>query len=124
LRCPFFWGSSVQDFKKSEHKLTLNSKGGVESINGHEPFGVDGDIPKTKFQDFSIFFSGKELHIDPKWYQDCYQVELSDKKLNLKASQNGKEALLTLTASSGAGHYTATWILESNSDISRVVTYP
>jgi hypothetical protein len=114
----------VNDFKKSEHKLVLNSNGGVELINGHVPFGVDGDAPKTKFQDFSVFFSGNKLKIDPKWYQDCYQAELSTDKISLKVSQNGREILLSLAASGGAGHYTATWIIERNGDISRVVTYP
>ena len=104
--------------------MTFNPKGGLQFINGHDPFGVDGDIPTRKFNDFSIFFAGKKLNVDPKWHQDYYQVELNKANLSLKVSQSGKEILLSLHASSGSGAYTATWILERTGKVSRVITYP
>ncbi len=114
----------VGQFKKDDHKLIFNSKGGVQSINGHEPYGVDGNVPKSKFHEFAIFFSGNKFQIDPKWYQDCYQADLNKDKLSLNVSQSGKEILLSLASSGGGGAYTATWIMEQTGNIARVITGP
>jgi hypothetical protein len=122
-------------FIRSNHKLTFPTKqylkkhqispgvaaSLVTKVDGREPLGTDGTVPRVELELMVVAFEGKKVIVPRSLYADCFNPSLENEVFATKLNETGDSLLVFMAASDGAGRYQVMWILRKDGSHSRFV---
>ena len=112
-------------FERSKHTLTFAdqqylrrnqislAKGVsiVTKVDGREPLGTDGTIPRVEKASMTVNFSGKKIVVPRGLYADCFNPSFQKETFVAKLNDAGDSLLVFMAGSDAAGGYQIMWIL-------------
>ncbi|QYJ69133.1 hypothetical protein [Flavobacterium litorale] len=120
-----------RNFVKSEHKCFYSDdeyyhydKGiyNLELIDGKEPWGTDGNIPRMEYKNITIKIDGKTITLPEQSYKNLYEPNLSNTSVHYDTA---KDTLYIIANNSdGAGAYATVLIIENKKYKERVLEIP
>ncbi len=101
---------------------TSNEEKYVSKINGKQPWGTDGNIPKRKYKSITVQIGKKPVAIPKKELENLFEPNLNYSE----CYYDGQNEVLYLSAlnSDGAGGYAVLWIIEKGKYKNKIVTTP
>lgn len=100
-----------EDFKAAKHKLQYNTDHNfLETIDGKEAWGRDGNIPRRQYKGIRININGNSLEIPQEGLESLYEPNL-----NYTTAHYDKEndvLYIQSMNSDGAGAYLVLWRIE------------
>lgn len=109
------------EFKAAEHKLG-RKEGLLETIDGHEVHGTDGEVPSRTLT-LSATLDGKPVTLPAEATRDLYQPNLDSLIVLAPAGKQG-QALVAMMNSDGAGAYCVVWAFSGGKYAGRTVFLP
>lgn len=102
---------SLKPFNLNEHQVRRN-KGYVDKIDGMNPWGVDGGLPKMEISSMVLKIKGQSVTIPKNAFKDLYEIGLKD--MNIHFDNRGNIYIYFPLNSDGAGGYFGTWVIKDN----------
>jgi len=93
----------------------------VTKVDGREPLGVDGTVPRIEIESMVVFFDGRKIAIPQRFYSDCYNPNLGKNYFATKLNGEGDSLLVFMAGSDGAGGYEVMWVLRKDGHHSRFI---
>jgi hypothetical protein len=112
-----------QYLKKHEISLAkgVSRKSIVTRVDGREPLGTDGTMPRVEISSMTVSFSGTKIVVPQSLYADCFNPNLQKDTLAVKLNDAGDSLLVFMAGSDGGGVYQVMWILRKDGHHSRFV---
>jgi hypothetical protein len=113
-----------QAFIKSKHNIQYNEKA-VVKIDHKQPYGIDGELPKTEIKSISLKIGAAKVAIPKSAYFDLFEPSLNPREqvglgdLSVYCSKDGNRLYIMMQNSDGAGFYIATLIIVKKKYYSR-----
>jgi hypothetical protein len=109
----------ARQFISAQHHIQHDDDGWVEKIDGKQPRGVDGGLPKIGIKSLSLVINSNIIEIPKEDYADLYEPNL--RSLKLYTDKRGVIYIYMPSNSDGAGGYDAAWIIKENKYLKRYV---
>ncbi|MCI4666800.1 MAG: hypothetical protein MRZ79_01470 [Bacteroidia bacterium] len=93
-------------FTEENHKVERKERYGVVKIDGREPLGTDGGLPKNEFKWIKFVEGDKIMDISMSSVQHLYEPRMRTKSTKMFKGEDGTY-YLSMTNSDGAGAYVA-----------------
>lgn len=107
-------------FNKDEHKIDSVNSRYVEKIDGKNPYGIDGDVPRLEIKNIELKINSQEIEIPKQEYKDLFQPRL--RNLNLYLDNRGIIYIYMPGNSDGAGGYMVVWMIKKHRYLKRYVS--
>lgn len=109
------------DFQRANAKVIIDKSGFVQSINGKEFFGTDGEMPTRKYGFIEVRIGEDRISLPQEATENLFQPTLE----NSRAFYDAKKDILYISTmnSDGAGGYDVLWIIEKRKYKTRHVFY-
>jgi hypothetical protein len=109
----------ARQFISAQHHIQRDDDGWVEKIDGKQPRGVDGGLPKIGIKSLSLVINSNIIEIPKEDYADLYEPNL--RSLKLYTDKRGVIYIYMPSNSDGAGGYDAIWIIKEKKYLKRYV---
>jgi hypothetical protein len=107
----------LKNFEPTAHKISRNSGGYVELIDGLEPFGVDGGVPKKEIISIQLTINGQSVKIPRGLYRNLYEMTLE----NVRLRRYNNDIYFDMPMNSdGAGSWGAVWVIRDGRIIKKI----
>lgn len=100
---------TTKKFDKSQHTFTYGNKV-IKEIDNKQPYGSDGDMPKTEYQSIKVEFGDTVLLLPKEALQNLFEPNLDYTEVNYD-EENDILYIQSLN-SDGAGGYSVLWVIE------------
>ena len=96
----------------------------VETIDGHEVYGTDGELPHNQVSKFRVVWNEQPISIPNKLYIDCYEPNFDGENgfIKVVSSPERAEILIQMQGSDGGGAYEVWWIIPKKGEPSRFIS--
>jgi len=102
------------------HQTTLSGTAAlVTKIDGRDPLGVDGTIPRVEIRSVLLSFDGVQVQVPRRLYSDCYNPNFGKNYLATKFGDDGESLLVFMAGGDAAGSYQVIWVLRKDGHHSR-----
>jgi len=112
----------TESFISAKHKIERDKEGYVIRIDGKQPKGTDGNLPKIGLTYISVKVNGKDVFIPAGTYKDLFEPEI--KSFNVYFDKKGIIYLYMPFNSDGAGGYFVAWTIKNGKYSKRYVDSP
>jgi hypothetical protein len=112
----------TDSFFPGGHKIEKNKEGFVVKIDGKEPKGTDGNLPKVGMTYLSLRMNGKDVFIPSNAYKDLFEPGIAT--FNVYFDKKGTIYLYMPFNSDGAGGYFVAWAIKDGKYLKRYVDSP
>ncbi len=110
---------TMAPFLAKGHVITKDESGNVLKIDGREPNGTDGGLPRTKLTGLVLTLNGQAVAIPASVYSDIYEPGL--KSFNVYFDKKGRIYLYMPDNSDGAGAYYVVWVVKEGKYLKRYI---
>lgn len=111
-----------QDFLIEQHEIERSSEGFVRKIDGKNPLGVDGGLPRKEV--VSVLITSEEggfLDLPEAAIKGIFEPNFSSTYIY---ANDPEWVVIMMRNSDGAGGYTVIWMIENGEYVSRKIILP
>lgn len=101
-----------KDFNPENRIITYSTEnpGMIDTIDGQNPWGTDGNMPRTEYESITVWLGDKKLELSKEAIGGLYEPHIG----HLRATYNSDKDTLYIEASGSdaAGGYDVLWVIE------------
>ena len=105
----FYFHYHLSSFDLTNRELVKSDGKWITTIDGHSPWGIDGDLPTIQIDSINVTIDGKNLTVEKHYFQNIFEVTN-----DFKVIKTGQYFIVYQTNSDGAGAYDLAWVFDKS----------
>ena len=105
----FYFKYHLSPYDSTNREIVKSEGRWIVTIDGHRPWGIDGDPPHVQVDSIDIKINGEKIKIKEQYFQDVFEVSN-----DFKVIKTGQYFIVYQMNSDGAGGYCLAWVFDKN----------